>query len=175
MTPQSDERPGGRQDANVDRALTVLYREHYHALVRLAVLLVRDVATAEKLVQDSFVAMHGRWRRLGDSDRALSYLRESVVSRSRLVPRPRAAEVRRGPGSPPDPPSAEHGPIALLERSSVMAAIRALPRRQQEALVLHHYGKLSPAQIAAAMGVSEGAVQGHTARAMTALRSVLQD
>jgi RNA polymerase sigma factor (sigma-70 family) len=175
MTPQPDERPGDRHDENVDRVLTVLYREHYHSLVRLAALLVRDVATAEKLVQDSFVAMHGRWRRLGDSDRAVSFLRESVVSRSRLVPRPRAAEVRRVPGSPSDPPSAEHGAIALLERSAVVEALRALPRRQQEALILRHYGNLSPAQVAAAMGVSEGAVQGHTARAMTALRSVLRD
>ena len=69
--------------------MTALYRTHYRSLVRLAVLLVRDIATAEDLVQDSFVAMHSAWPRLADSDLALSYLRQSVVNRSRSVLRHR--------------------------------------------------------------------------------------
>jgi RNA polymerase sigma factor (sigma-70 family) len=56
----------------------------------------------------------------------------------------------------------------------VVTALRALPARQREALVLRFYGDLSEAQIAAAMGISKGAVKSHTARAMTALRSVLE-
>jgi hypothetical protein len=53
------------------------------------VLLVRDVATAGELLQDSFVAMHSSWPRLADSDHALSYLRQAVVNRSRSVLRQR--------------------------------------------------------------------------------------
>ena len=68
-------------------------------------------------------------------------------------------------------PSAEHGAIALFERSAVVAALRSFPARQREALVLRFYGDLSEAQIAAAMGISRGAVKSHTARAMSALRS----
>src|ERR1039458_2079143 len=68
---------------DADRAVTAIYSEHYRSLVRLAAFLVRDTATAEEVVQDSFVAMHGAWRRLRDSDKALSYLRQSVVNRSR--------------------------------------------------------------------------------------------
>jgi hypothetical protein len=45
--------------------------------VRLAVLLVRDVATAEDVVQDSFVAMHDGWQRLRDAESALAYLRQA--------------------------------------------------------------------------------------------------
>jgi RNA polymerase sigma factor (sigma-70 family) len=56
----------------------------------------------------------------------------------------------------------------------VVTALRTLPARQREALVLRFYGDLSEAQIAAAMGISKGAVKSHTARAMTALRSVLE-
>jgi ATP-dependent Clp protease ATP-binding subunit ClpA len=67
---------------------------HYRSLVRLAALLVRDVATAEEVVQDSFIAMHTAWRRLPDNDKALSYLRQSVVNRSRSVLR------HRGGGRP---------------------------------------------------------------------------
>ena len=49
---------------SADRAVTELYSMHYRALVRLAALLVRDTPTAEEVVQDSFVAMHGGWQRL---------------------------------------------------------------------------------------------------------------
>ena len=161
-------------DWDADRAVTVLYAAHYRSLVRLAALLLRDTATAEEVVQDSFVAMHDGWRRLRDNDKALSYLRQSVVNRSRSVLRHRVVVDRNAPKPAPDMPSAEQGAITLLERSAVVTALRTLPPRQREALVLRFYGDLSEAQIAAAMGISKGAVKSHTARAMTALRSVLE-
>jgi len=161
-------------DWDADRAVTVLYAAHYRSLVRLAALLLRDVATAEEVVQDSFVAMHDGWRRLRDNDKALSYLRQSVVNRSRSVLRHQVVVDKNAPKPAPDMPSAEQGAIALLERSAVVTALRTLPRRQREALVLRFYGDLSEAQIAATMGITKGAVKSHTARAMTALRSVLE-
>jgi RNA polymerase sigma-70 factor (sigma-E family) len=159
---------------DADRAVTAIYSEHYRSLVRLAALLVRDVATAEEVVQDSFVAMHGAWRRLRESDKALSYLRQSVVNRSRSVLRHRVVVDRNAPKPAPDMPSAEQGAISLLERSAVINALRTLPPRQREALVLKYYADLSEAQIASAMGISRGAVKSHTARAMTSLRTVLE-
>jgi RNA polymerase sigma-70 factor (sigma-E family) len=161
-------------DWDADRAVTELYVTHYRSLVRLAALLVRDIATAEEVVQDSFVAMHGGWRRLRDSEKALSYLRQSVVNRSRSVLRHRVVVDRNAPKPPPDMPSAEHGAIALLERSAVIAALRTLPARQREALVLRFYGDMSEAQIAETMQISKGAVKSHTARAMATLRTVLE-
>jgi RNA polymerase sigma-70 factor (sigma-E family) len=156
------------------QAVTEIYSAHYRSLVRLAVLLVRDVATAEEVVQDSFVAMHGAWRRLRDSDKALSYLRQSVVNRSRSVLRHRVVVDRNAPKPAPDMPSAEQGALSLLERSAVISALRTLPLRQREALVLKYYADLSEAQIAATMGISQGAVKSHTARGMASLRAVLE-
>src|SRR6516162_5941339 len=156
------------------RAVTAIYTTHYRSLVRLAVLLVRDVATAEEVVQDSFIAMHAAWHRLRDTEKALSYLRQSVVNRSRSVLRHRVVVDRNAPKPAPDMPSAEHGAIALLERSAVVSALHMLPPRQREALVLRYYADLSEAQIASVMGISRGAVKSHTARAMSALRSVLE-
>ena len=156
------------------RAVTAIYSEHYRSLVRLAAFLVRDTSTAEEVVQDSFVAMHGAWRRLRDTDKALSYLRQSVVNRSRSVLRHRMVVDKNTPKPPPDMPSAEHGAIIQLERSAVVSALRSLPERQREALVLRYYGDLSEAQIASVMGISRGAVKSHTARAMAALRAVLE-
>jgi RNA polymerase sigma-70 factor (sigma-E family) len=156
------------------RAVTEIYTTHYRSLVRLAVLLVRDVATAEEVVQDSFIAMHGAWRRLRDTEKALSYLRQSVVNRSRSVLRHRMVVDKNAPKPAPDMPSAEQGALSLLERSAVIAALRTLPLRQREALVLKFYADLSEAQIATAMGISRGAVKSHTARGVAALRVVLK-
>jgi RNA polymerase sigma-70 factor (sigma-E family) len=150
-----------------------MYSTHYRSLVRLAALLVRDVATAEEVVQDSFIAMHGAWRRLRDNDKALSYLRQSVVNRSRSVMRHRVVD-KNAPKPAPDMPSAEQGALTLLERTAVVSALRSLPPRQREALVLRYYGDLSEAQIATAMGISRGAVKSHTARAIASLRAVLE-
>ena len=159
---------------DAEQAVTVMYSTHYRSLVRLAALLVRDTATAEEVVQDSFLAMHTAWRRLRDNDKALSYLRQSVVNRSRSVLRHRVVIDRNAPKPAPDMPSAEHGAIALLERSAVVSALRTLPPRQREALVLRYYGDMSEAQIADIMGISRGAVKSHTARAMAALKSILE-
>jgi RNA polymerase sigma-70 factor (sigma-E family) len=161
-------------DTDADRAVTELYSAHYRSLVRLAALLVRDLGTAEEVVQDAFVAMHGGWHRLRDNDKALAYLRQAVVNRSRSVLRHRQVVDRNAPKPAPDMPSAEHGAIALFERSAVIAALRTLPARQREALVLRFYADMPEAQIAETMRISRGAVKSHTARAMQALRSVLE-
>ena len=47
------------------------------------------------------------------------------------------------------------------------------PDRQREAIVLRYYAGLSPGEIAAAMGISRGAVHSHTARGLSALRAAL--
>ena len=159
---------------NADRAVTELYSEHYRALVRLAAMLVRDTQTAEEVVQDSFVAMHDGWQRLRDGEKALAYLRQAVVNRSRSVLRHRTVVDKNLQKAPPDMPSAEHGALVLLERHAVVAALRDLPDRQREAIVLRYYAGLSEAEIAAAMGISRGAVKSHTSRAMAALRTTLE-
>ena len=156
------------------QVVTEIYQAEYKSLVRLAMLLVHDVPTAEEVVQDSFVAMHHAWRRLRDSQKALSYLRQAVVNRSRSVLRHRTVVDKNAPKPAPDEPSAESGAIAAIERDQVVAALRTLPVRQREALVLRYYGDFSEAEIATAMGISRGAVKSHTARGMSALKSILE-
>ena len=158
---------------DADVAVEQLYAAHWRQLVRLSALLVHDQQAAEDVVQDAFVAMHGKWSRLRDPEKALAYLRQAVVNRSRSVLRHRAV-VEKYPEKPsPDMPSAEHGALVQLERSAVIATLRKLPGRQREAIVLRYYADLSEAEVAAAMGISCGAVKSHTARAMAALRADL--
>jgi RNA polymerase sigma-70 factor (sigma-E family) len=154
--------------------VTELYSEHYRALVRLAALLVRDTPTAEEVVQDAFIAMHLGWQRLGGAEKALAYLRQAVVNRSRSVLRHRLLTDRNLQEAPPDIPSAEDEVLVLLERSAAVAALRQLPDRQREAIVLRYYADLSEAEIAAAMRISRGAVKSHTARGLSALRAAME-
>jgi RNA polymerase sigma-70 factor (sigma-E family) len=159
---------------SADRAVLELYAEHYRALVRLAAVLVPDTPTAEEIVQDAFVAMHGAWPRLRDEQKALAYLRQAVVNRSRSVLRNRVVVGPSLQKGPPDRPGAAHDALVALERDSVRAALRDLPDRQREAIVLRYYADLSEEEIAAAMGISRGAVRSHTVRGMSALRAALE-
>jgi len=156
-----------------DEAVTVLYHAHYAMMVRTAALLVGDVATAEDVVQDCFIAMHRAWWRLRDTSKALPYLRRAVINRSRSVLRHRVVADRHLPLAAPPLASAEDSALAGIERSSVPAALRALPTRQREVVVLRYYADLSEAQIATAMGISKGAVKAHAARAKASLRALL--
>ena len=153
---------------------TELYTMHYRKLVRSAWLLLRDVPTAEEVVQDAFVSMHDTRRRLGDADNALAYVRQAVVNRSRSVLRHQMVIDRHLEKAPPDMPSAEHGALVSLERAAVIAALQRLTARQREAIVLRYYADLSEAEIATVMGISRGAVKSHTARGMAALRLDLE-
>jgi DNA-directed RNA polymerase specialized sigma24 family protein len=144
-----------------DEALAALYAEHARSLLRMAALLiwaggimaVPDTVRgmAEEIVHEAFAAMHREWRRLRDADRALRYLRRAIVNRTRACVR------------------ASHGD--LTSDGSLLAALRRMPGRQREALVLRYYADLPEAQAAAAMGVSTAAFRGHAARGIRALRS----
>jgi RNA polymerase sigma factor (sigma-70 family) len=96
------------------------------------------------------------------------------VNRSRSVLRHRAVVDKNLQKAPPDMPSAEHGALVRLERSAVVAALRGLPDRQREAIVLRYYANLSVAETAAAMGIRRGTVKIYTFHGMTALRAALE-
>jgi RNA polymerase sigma-70 factor (sigma-E family) len=157
-----------------DRVLTAMYDAEYRSLVRMSAVMLGDVGSAEEVVQESFIAVHAAWRGLRDMDKAVHYLRRSVLNRSRSVLRHRAVVDRHTPKHEPEMPSAEQAAFIRLERSAVVSALRSLPERQREALVLKFYLDLSEEQVAAAMNISTGAVKSHTSRGKAALRSVLE-
>jgi len=163
---------------DADTALEQLYAAHWRRLVRLAVLLLRDQGAAEEVVQDAFVAVHGRWRSLRDRDKALAYLRQTVVNRSRSALRHRGVVERYVARQDPalslaDP--ADATALAGDRRTAVLDALRALPTRQREVLALRHYLELSEAEIAETLGISRGSVKAHASRGSAALRERLAD
>src|ERR1700748_3974619 len=76
-----------------------LYREHALGLVRFAVLLTGDRATAEDVVQDAFLGLHRHWDEVRDPGHVLAYLRTAVVNASRSRHRHRLVARRL----PPEP------------------------------------------------------------------------
>jgi RNA polymerase sigma-70 factor (sigma-E family) len=169
------DRSADRAGWDADTALEQLYAVHWRRLVRLSVLLVHDVGTAEELVQDAFVAVHARWSKLRDPDLALAYLRQTVVNRSRSALRHRAVVRRQAAREPPPPtaPGADEPSLAAARRDAVLHALRELPVRQREVLALRYYLDLSEAEIAETLGISRGAVKSHASRGSAALRTLL--
>jgi RNA polymerase sigma-70 factor (sigma-E family) len=157
---------------DAETALEQLYAGHYTGLVRLAVLLLRDQGLAEDVVQDSFVAMHGKWDRV-DPAKAPAYLRSTVVNRSRSALRHRSVVARHQPEPLPDGAPADDLVIRAERRTAVLDALAELPTRQREVLVLRYYLDLSEADIATTLGISRGAVKSHASRAAAALRQRL--
>ena len=127
---------------DADRAVTALYLTHYRPLVALAARLVRDLAAAEEIVQDSFVAAHAARRRRPDAGLALSHLRRSVVDRSRSRRRHRAGVGQLAPVLLLDRLALlpQRGPSP--ERSAFISALWALPARQREDVVLRYFADL---------------------------------
>jgi RNA polymerase sigma-70 factor (sigma-E family) len=166
-------RPTRTGSDDADRAVTALFRTHHLELVRLAMVMSGDLATAEDVVQDAFERMHRRWHRLRDPGSGLAYARSTVLNGCRTVHR-RSAVARKympriaGPSAPgPDTET------ALADRGEMLTALRGLPRRQREVLVLRYYSDLDVAEIAATLRISPGTVRSTTSRGLAALAASL--
>jgi RNA polymerase sigma-70 factor (sigma-E family) len=149
-----------------DDEVEELYRQHRGALVGLAAALVDDRGRAAELVQDVFAALLAGRRPAAGSE--LAYLRRAVLNRSRSELRRR--QVRRATVVPAPVPPADDPD----RRAAVLAAVRSLPRRQRECVVLRFYEDLGDADIASTLGISAGAVKQHLHRARGALAGALE-
>lgn len=168
--------PRVRYADDADGAVAELFRDHYQLLVRIAYLLVHDTGRAEELVQDAFVDLHGRWSKLDDPAAAAGYLRQSVLNRSRSALRHlKVVRIHDARTVLRDVGSAESSALEQMRSEEILALLARLPRRQREVLVLRHYGQLSEAEIATALGISAGSVKTHSSRGRKALRPVLAE
>src|SRR3954454_2118313 len=106
--------------------LTDLYTAHFRSLVRLAAMLVDDVSVCEELVQEAYIRVYVARGRPSDPDKALAYLRQTVVNLARSSLRRRLLAARHAPKPMPDAPSAEEGAYDAIERDEVVRALRTL-------------------------------------------------
>jgi RNA polymerase sigma-70 factor (sigma-E family) len=166
---------GGGEPGRLD--LAALHRDHYRSLVKLASLLIRDVATCEELVQEAFVQVAARPAAVRDPERAPAYLRSAVLNgaRSKLrrrdpVPRLRLVSSTSASPEQPDAAATRHD-----QEDAVLAALRSLPDRQRDVLVLRYWMDLPEPEIAATLGIGPGTVKTHAKRGLAALAARLED
>ena len=167
--------PGGPLHAVTD--LAGAYHEHYASLVRLASLLLDDVGSCEEVVQDAFVRIWQQGAELRSPDKLPAYLRSAVLNGARSRLRRRLVQ-RRHLATVPPPGSqraAEDDALAGDPDRAVLGALRRLPDRQREVLVLRYYLDLPEAEIAATLGISPGSVKTHAHRGLATLASRLED
>jgi RNA polymerase sigma factor (sigma-70 family) len=149
----------------VDRAggFEVLFTSERTPMLRLAFLLLGSGPAAEEAVQEAFAKVYERWDRL---DRPGAFLRTCVVNECRTFHR-RAAVVRRKRHLVAEPD-------AMLDRYAELAdALARLPRQRRTAVVLRHYLQMNTAEIAEAMGTTEGTVKSSLHRGLQQLKETL--
>jgi DNA-directed RNA polymerase specialized sigma24 family protein len=109
---------------------------------------------------------------------SLHFARKKLAAAITGHGQPKKAAARAGQENAPEPapdiPGPKQDAITQLERTTVIAALRNLPDRQRQALVLRYYADLSEARIAEMMGIKPSAVKSHMARGMSSLRCALE-
>jgi RNA polymerase sigma-70 factor (sigma-E family) len=173
VEPLTEASPG----TDARQQVAALFEAHALGLVKLAKVFLGEQSIAEDVVQDSFIGMYRNWANLRDKDRALGYLRNSVLNGCRTAHRSRTRRdraLRLVPGTG-DIVSAEESALVGEANREALAALRTLPARQREAVVLRHYLGLSEEQTAQAMGVTRGTVKSATSRGLATLAKILKE
>ena len=146
-----------------EKDIELLYRSRSAHFVGLATWLVGSRAHAEEIVQDVFINVLARPPRLRDSDALHAYVRRSVVNGGNSFLKRRALERRHA--TPREPGSAEDS----YADEPLRDAVRKLPVRQRQCVVLRFYEDLSVEQIASALNMAPGTVKSHLHRGLRTL------
>jgi RNA polymerase sigma-70 factor (sigma-E family) len=180
--PAAEVDPEGWPDdgpGSAEAAITALYEASALGLIRMAYVMLGDLPSAEDVVQEAFCGLYRRWDRLADTAGATYYVRTSVLNGCRSALRRRA--VRRGflqHGPLADPPPAVSAETVVLggeQREDVIRALRHLPDRQREVLLLRFYAELPDEEIGRVMGIRPGTVRSTAFRALDALGRALKE
>ena len=161
-----------RESTSAD-VMVEVFTAQYLTLVRLAAMLLADSHAAEDVVQDAYVRVAGRHYRLRDPDKALAYLRQTVVNMARNSMRHRLVARRHAVSSLPDAASAEDDAMDRFERQAIVQGLRSLSRRHREVLVLRFYLDCSVEETAGLLGLSTGAVKAYASRGFQQLKALV--
>lgn len=154
-------------------ALSKLFEEQYNRMIKLAALLGAD--DPENIAAEAFYQVYRRWRKVRSADSAEAYLRSVVCNLTRM--RIRHLQVVRKndvESLTESVASAESAALLRDDQRALLNALRRLPTRQREALVLRHWLGLKEAEIAETMGISAGSVKTHTSRGLAGLTHALE-
>lgn len=158
-----------------DELVVRLFREEGSSLVRLARLFVDDRNAAEDLVQEAFIRLARSARDIRDVTRAAAYLRSIVLNLARDHNRRGLVSLRHHLPFDERRASVEDEIAVRDDQRMVLEALRDLPYRQRDCLVLRYYHELGVDDIAETLGVSRNSVKTHLQRGLAALERRLAD
>ena len=158
-----------------DDLVGALFLAESARLVSLARFFVDDRTAAEDLVQEAFIRLARASHRIRDESRAAAYLRSIVINLARDHNRRGLVSLRHRPPAVLDEPSAEETASAQESRREVVEALRELPRRQRDCVVLRYYLDLGIEDIATTLGVSPNSVKTHLTRGLRSLAARLEE
>ncbi|MFP5375622.1 MAG: RNA polymerase sigma factor [Acidimicrobiia bacterium] len=161
--------------AFADELVVRLFREEGSSLVRLARLFVDDRNAAEDLVQEAFIRLARSAREIRDVTRAAAYLRSIVLNLARDHNRRGLVSLRHHLPFDDRRASVEDEIAVRDDQRMVLEALRDLPYRQRDCLVLRYYHELGVDDIAETLGVSRNSVKTHLQRGLAALERRLAD
>jgi RNA polymerase sigma-70 factor (sigma-E family) len=159
----------GSAAIDVDALVVQLFREHGSSLVRLARLFVDDRNAAEDLVQEAFIRLSRSAHRIEDRSKAAAYLRSIVLNLARDHNRRGLVSLRHQLPFDDDAASVEDEVVLREDQQRVIDALRGLPHRQRDCVVLRYYFDLGIAEIAETLGISPNSVKTHLRRGMASL------
>jgi RNA polymerase sigma-70 factor (ECF subfamily) len=153
---------------DVDALVIDLFRQESSSLVRLTRLFVDDRNAAEDLVQEAFIRLARSGHRIRDPAKAPAYLRSIVLNLARDHNRRGLMSLRHH--LPQDDQAAIDDEITLRDdQQRVIDALRELPHRQRDCIVLRYYDDLGIDDIASTLGISRNSVKTHLGRALNRL------
>ena len=130
-----------------------------------------DLHEAEEVVQEAFARASVRWSRLRDYDVPEAWVRRVAMNlaadRARRLHRQARAILRLSP-----PPAV---PPVSVEALALAQALRTLPVRQRQVIVLHHLVDLPVEEVARTLAIPDGTVKSLLARGRRALAAKLAD
>ena len=142
------------------------YHQHHPKLVASLTALSGDPDAAADAADEAFTRACEQWRRVSAMASPAGWVHQVGANALRRSKRRRSMERARTRR----PEDAVHPPLPQPE---LWAAVRALPERQRQAVVLRYLGDLPEAEIAATMGVHRGTVSSTLADARRNLEAAL--
>ncbi|MGQ0745117.1 MAG: RNA polymerase sigma factor [Acidimicrobiales bacterium] len=163
----------GSLDVSIEPLLVELFDREGWSLVRLARLFVDDRNAAEDLVQEAFIRLARSAQRIENPTKAAAYLRSIVLNLARDHNRRGLVSLRHRLPLGDDKASAEDEIVVREDRRQVIDALRDLPRRQRDCLVLRYYEEIGIDAIAETLSISRNSVKTHLKRGLAAMESRL--